>query len=240
MKNKRLNSIIIFSLAIASSLSIVGSAFALWTFNEDTSTSSNVSIELTNSYDYGTYHVHSPNFFILESDMSDISTYGGLAFYTGGSVSDHFGNVNESDDEKLYASVMIGLSDYDENVNPSYLKFTMDIYLNGFIKDIIGFDSTSDPDGIIDSSADSSNNGYIGSYEFSNFKEINIENDNGELTKQLQSEAYCLDGRFIYNSTFDDLYRNSDGSIKLNELKEDSQNNIGSISLKISFTPSEN
>lgn len=232
--SKRKN-VFIFSsiISLFSVFSLVGSGFALWQFNEGSGYSEkNVNVEVADVNNLGKVHVHAPSIFVLESDMGTISTYGGLAFYMGGDdlSSSHFGEEDDrlsGDNEKLFASVIVGLDEVGENASLTNFKVIMDITLNGFIKNIISYDSNGD--GIINNNDNSS------TYTFTTFTE-RTNNDPLATGKSYMSESLCLDGRFLFNDYFDNNYRISNShEIDLTKLKDDiGDQGLGSIDL--SFT----
>lgn len=241
MKSTRKTLILFSSLAIVASLSVVGSGFAVWTF-EDIVNEANIKVNKVSISDAFNLHVHAPNIFVLEPDMNNISTYGGLAFYNqkseeegGGEEhkNDHFFDI-DNDDEKIFASVIVGVLPSNTSLTSLPFDVEMSIKMSGFIKDNIDF--------IGDHSLDSEGN-YLYTFESSSFNSLEIENNDGTTTKFFRSDNLLLDGLFVFNESFNQNYKNGDGVINIQAINNDTFNNddgLGTITLSFNIVEKTN
>lgn len=241
MKSTRKTLILFSSLAIVASLSVVGSGFAVWTF-EDIVNEANIEVNKVSISDAFNLHVHAPNIFVLEPDMNNISTYGGLAFYNqkseeegGGEEhkNDHFFDI-DNDDEKIFASVIVGVLPSNTSLTSLPFDVVMSIKMSGFIKDNIDF--------IGGRSLDSEGN-YLYTFESSSFNSLEIENNDGTFTKYFRSGNLCLDGLFVFNESFNQNYKNGDGVINIQAINNATFNNddgLGTITLSFNIVEKTN
>ena len=240
MKSTRKTLILFSSLAIVASLSVVGSGFAVWTF-EDIVNEANIKVNKVSISDAFNLHVHAPNIFVLEPDMNNISTYGGLAFYNqkseeegGGEEhkNDHFFDI-DNDDEKIFASVIVGVLPSNTSLTSLPFDVEMSIKMSGFIKDNIDF--------IGGRSLDSEGN-YLYIFESSSFNSLEIENNDGTITKYFRSGNLCLDGLFVFNESFNQNYKNEEGIINIPDINNATYNNgsLGTITLSFNIVEKTN
>ena len=70
-------------LSLIASFSLIGSGFALWEFNEGSSSNSlSLSLNIENYLEFGDVEIiHCPNYFYIESNNTQYSNYGGIVFY---------------------------------------------------------------------------------------------------------------------------------------------------------------
>ena len=241
MKSTRKTLILFSSLAIVASLSVVGSGFAVWTF-EDIVNEANIEVNKVSISDAFNLHVHAPNIFVLEPDMNNISTYGGLAFYNqkseeegGGEEhkNDHFFDI-DNDDEKIFASVIVGVLPSNTSLTSLPFDVVMSIKMEGFIKDNIDFIGAR--------SLDNEGN-YLYTFESSSFNSLEIENNDGTFTKYFRSGNLCLDGLFVFNESFNQNYKNGDGVINIQAINNATFNNddgLGTITLSFNIVEKTN
>ncbi len=244
MKSTRKTLILFSSLAIVASLSVVGSGFAVWTF-EDGVNEANIEVNEVSISDAFNLHVHAPNIFVLEPDMNNISTYGGLAFYneklsneegSGSSSSahqyDHFFDL-DNDDEKIFASVIVGVLPSNTSLTALPFDVVMSIKMEGFIKDNINF--------IGEDIKDNEGN-YLYTFESSSFNSLEIENNDGTITKYFRSDNLCLDGLFVFNESFNQNYKNEEGIINIQAINNAIPNNgsLGTITLSFNIVEKTN
>lgn len=240
MKSTRKTLILFSSLAIVASLSVVGSGFAVWTF-EDIVNEANIEVNKVSISDAFNLHVHAPNIFVLEPDMNNISTYGGLAFYNqkseeegGGEEhkNDHFFDI-DNDDEKIFASVIVGVLPSNTSLTSLPFDVVMSIKMEGFIKDNIDFIGAR--------SLDNEGN-YLYTFESSSFNSLEIENNDGTFTKYFRSGNLCLDGLFVFNESFNQNYKNEEGIINIPAINNATYNNgsLGTITLSFNIVEKTN
>ncbi len=205
MINKRkLGLSIISSLSLIAAISLVGSGFALWQFNEGNAYS-NIILDNLVAPGYE-IKVHHPNLFVLESDMGNISTYGGLAFYQTDKDS-HYDEFHNIEDEKLYSSVIIGVTPLNSDFSSTIpFSIKMNIYLVGFVSTIINYQSEEVPSIIYgENLAINENNIYSKTYSYlfdsSSFHQVNED--------FFHSTPLSFDGLFLFNQNFDQ-YRDSE------------------------------
>lgn len=70
-------------LSLIASFTLIGSGFALWEFNESSSSSQfSLSLNVENYLEFGEVEIiHCPNYFYIESNNTQYSNYGGIVFY---------------------------------------------------------------------------------------------------------------------------------------------------------------
>ena len=105
--------------------------------------------------------------------------------------------------------------------------------MSGFIKDNIDF--------IGGRSLDSEGN-YLYTFESSSFNSLEIENNDGTITKYFRSGNLCLDGLFVFNESFNQNYKNEEGIINIPDINNATYNNgsLGTITLSFNIVEKTN
>ena len=81
MRTKRFLTFFTILSAIAS-ISIIGTGFGAWYFGSSSaSKENNVNVVINDAYEFCDYKIYYPNIYYIESNLENLSTYGGLVFY---------------------------------------------------------------------------------------------------------------------------------------------------------------
>lgn len=69
-------------LAVIASISIIGTGFGAWYFGSSSASQENsVNVVVSDAYEFCDYKIYYPNIYYIESNLENLSTYGGLVFY---------------------------------------------------------------------------------------------------------------------------------------------------------------
>lgn len=223
MNKIRKISLIFSVLSLISSMSIIGVGFSIWVFDEGEKTiESNVVVNVSDAYSFGTVNVYAPNTYYLEPPSDKLATYGGLVFYTRDS--DHVNEGHELD-YTLVSSVALAIksnSSIQETLDPAIID---DIVKN--LKCTLSISFTED----------SALKTYFNIKETTH--EFSFSYYSGDRYPEIDfvsKDAFNLNGNFEYNQdALASIDINKNGFIDPNEWKN-IQTNKGSVILDFEFS----